>query len=138
MGHEEMGYEIKKFIPEFLSFRQKCNEQNLDIPFLFHCGETLQVGDKVDGNLFDAVLLDAKRVGHGYALARHPLLIKMFKEKGIAVESCPISNEVLGLTSTVAGHHLPTLLANDVPCTINSDNATFYQSVSSNGLSTLL
>jgi adenosine deaminase CECR1 len=127
VGHEEMGHELKTFIPEFLDFRKKCNEQNLDIPFLFHCGETLQVGDTVDGNLFDAILLNSKRIGHGYAIARHPLLMKMFKEKNIAIESCPISNEILGLTPVMAGHHLPILLANDVPCTINSDNATFYK-----------
>lgn len=127
VGHEEMGNELRHFVPEFLSFRQKCKSLKLDIPFLFHCGETLDVGDKVDGNLFDAILLNAKRIGHGYALARHPLLMNIFKEKNIAVESCPISNEVLGLTPVMAGHHLPILLANDVPCTINSDNATFYR-----------
>ncbi|CAL3969197.1 unnamed protein product [Diplocarpon coronariae] len=128
VGHEEMGNELRNFVPEFLAFRQKCEAQKLDIPFLFHCGETLEVGDKVDGNLFDAVLLNSKRVGHGYALARHPLIMEKFKEKGIAIESCPISNEILGLTSTIAGHHLPILLANNIPCTVNSDNATFYKS----------
>lgn len=128
VGHEEMGNELRQFIPEFLDFRKKCKSQDLEIPFLFHCGETLECGDKVDGNLFDAVLLNSKRIGHGYAIARHPLLMDIFKEKNIAIESCPISNEILGLTSTIAAHHLPILLANDVPCTINSDNATFYKS----------
>lgn len=127
VGHEELGNELRHFIPEFLTFRQKCKAQNLDIPFLFHCGETLDVGDKADGNLFDAILLKSKRIGHGYALARHPLLMEIFKEKKIAIESCPISNEILGLTSVMAGHNLPILLANDVPCTVNSDNATFYR-----------
>jgi adenosine deaminase CECR1 len=126
-GHEEMGNELRHFIPEFLEFRKKCKAQNLDIPFLFHCGETLSVGGDVDGNLFDAILLNAKRIGHGYALARHPLLMEIFKEKNIAIESCPISNEVLGLTPVIAGHNLPILLANNVPCTVNSDNATFYK-----------
>ncbi|PBP27935.1 adenosine/AMP deaminase [Diplocarpon rosae] len=128
VGHEEMGNELRHFVPEFLAFREKCEAQQLDIPFLFHCGETLEVGDKADGNLFDAVLLNSKRVGHGYALARHPLIMEKFKEKGISIESCPISNEILGLTSTIAGHHLPILLANNIPCTVNSDNATFYKS----------
>jgi len=127
VGHEEMGNELRHFVPEFLSFRHKCDSLNLDIPFLFHCGETLDVGDKVDGNLFDAILLKSKRIGHGYALARHPLLMEVFKEKNIAVESCPISNEILGLTPVMAGHNLPILLANNVPCTVNSDNATFYR-----------
>ncbi|KAK2627305.1 hypothetical protein QTJ16_003271 [Diplocarpon rosae] len=128
VGHEELGNELRNFVPEFLAFRDKCEAQKLDIPFLFHCGETLEVGDKADGNLFDAVLLNSKRVGHGYALARHPLIMEKFKEKGISIESCPISNEILGLTSTIAGHHLPILLANNIPCTVNSDNATFYKS----------
>jgi adenosine deaminase CECR1 len=127
VGHEEMGNELRHFIKEFLDFKKKCKTQSLDIPFLFHCGETLDSGDKVDGNLYDAVLLKAKRIGHGYAVARHPLIMEIFKEKNIAIESCPISNEVLGLTPTIAGHHLPILLANNVPCTINSDNATFYR-----------
>lgn len=127
VGHEEMGNELRHFIPEFFDFQKKCKEQKLDIPFLFHCGETLEVGDKVDGNLFDAVLLKAKRIGHGYAIARHPLIMDIFKEKNIAIESCPISNEILGLTPVIAGHNLPILLANNVPCTINSDNATFYR-----------
>ena len=122
-----MGNELRHFVPEFLEFRQKCKDKNLDIPFLFHCGETLDVGGKIDGNLFDAILLNAKRIGHGYALASHPLLMEIFKEKNIAIESCPISNEVLGLTPVIAGHNLPILLANNVPCTVNSDNATFYK-----------
>ncbi|KAG4428746.1 hypothetical protein IFR05_015771 [Cadophora sp. M221] len=128
VGHEEMGNELRHFIPEFLSFRNKCDAQKLDLPFLFHCGETLEVGDKVDGNLFDAVLLKSKRIGHGYAIARHPLIMEKFKEDGVAIESCPISNEILGLTPNIAGHHLPILLANNVACTINSDNGTFYKS----------
>lgn len=129
VGHEEMGNELRHFVPEFLAFRRKCRDQKLDIPFIFHCGETLEVGGEVDGNLFDAILLNAKRIGHGYAVARHPILMEIFKEKKIAIESCPISNEVLGLTPNIAGHNLPVLLANNVPCTINSDNATFYRHV---------
>lgn len=127
VGHEEMGHELRHFIPEFLNFQKRCKNLNIEIPFLFHCGETLQVGDKVDGNLYDAILLNAKRIGHGYAIAAHPVLMELFKERNMAIESCPISNEVLGLTPTIAGHNISILLANNVPCTINSDNATFYR-----------
>ncbi|KAG9247277.1 hypothetical protein BJ878DRAFT_205536 [Calycina marina] len=91
VGHEEMGNELRHFVPEILAFRKKCDALSLDIPFLFHCGETLEHGDKVDGNLFDAILLKSKRIGHGYVLARHPLLMEVFREKNTAVESCPIS-----------------------------------------------
>lgn len=122
-----MGQQLRDFVPEFLDFQKSCRDEKVDIPFLFHCGETLGVGDKVDGNLYDAILLNSKRIGHGYSIAHHPHLMEIFKEKNIAVEACPISNEILGLTSIIAGHHLPILLANNVPCTINSDNATFYK-----------
>lgn len=124
-----MGNELRIFTKEFLGFQQKCKKAGVDIPFLFHCGETLESGGKTDGNLYDAILLNAKRIGHGYSLAQHPLLMEMFKKKGMAIEACPISNEVLGLTGTVAGHHLHQFLANDVPCTLNSDNGTFYRHV---------
>jgi len=56
------------------------------------------------------------------------LLMKMFRERKIALEVCPISNEILHLCPTIASHSLPTLLANDVPCTLNCDNATYYSS----------
>ena len=48
-------------------------------------------------NLFDAVLLGTRRIGHAFSLHKHPLLVDMVKEKKILVESCPISNEVLRL-----------------------------------------
>lgn len=37
----------------------------LDIPFLFHAGETLGDGSPEDQNLYDAILLGTKRIGHG-------------------------------------------------------------------------
>ena len=56
-------------------------------------------GTKVDENLIDAILLNTTRLGHAYALASHPLLAEQAKEAGIAVESCPISNQVMAVTS---------------------------------------
>jgi adenosine deaminase CECR1 len=51
------------------------------------------------------------------------------KERNVCVEVCPISNEILGLTPRISGHSVYNLLANNVPCTISTDNGTFFRCV---------
>lgn len=128
VGEEAKGHPLKHFVPEFLAFRKRCIAEGLDIPFLFHCGETLDVGTDVDGNLYDALLLGAKRIGHGFALPRHPHVLQAMKARNVCVEVCPISNEILGLTPRIGGHAVYELLANNMPCTANSDNGTLFRS----------
>ncbi|KAK0628280.1 hypothetical protein B0T17DRAFT_504973 [Bombardia bombarda] len=79
--------------------------------------ETLDVGTDVDRNLVDALLLGAKRIGHGFALSWHPYIMKQMKGRGVCLELCPISNQILGLTSRMGGHSMYGLLANNVHCT---------------------
>lgn len=57
-----------------------------------HAGESCSRNNK---ELYDAVLLGTKRIGHGFALARHPALIDLVKKNDICVEVNPISNLVL-------------------------------------------
>ncbi|KPM45013.1 hypothetical protein AK830_g1506 [Neonectria ditissima] len=128
VGEEAKGRPLKDFIPELLDFQKMCRQENLEIPFLFHCGETLDMGTDTDGNLVDALLLDSKRIGHGFALAKHPYIMQLMKERNICLEVCPISNEVLGLTPRVNGHAMYQLLANNVHCTVSSDNGTLFRS----------
>ncbi|KAF9876330.1 putative adenosine/AMP deaminase [Colletotrichum karsti] len=128
VGNEAKGKPLKAFIPEFLEFRENCKKAKVDIPFLFHCGETNEIGGDTDGNLVDALLLNSKRIGHGFALPRHPYVMEQMKKKGICLEVCPISNEQLGLTPRIGGHAMYNLLANNVHCTVNSDNGTLFRS----------
>jgi adenosine deaminase CECR1 len=126
-GQEDAGFPLRHWLPELLAMRAKCDELKLDLPFIFHAGETLDHGGDTDSNLYDAILLRTKRIGHGFSLTKHPLLMQICKEKGILVETCPISNEVLGLCGNAKGHHLATLLSHGVPASISSDDPGSWQ-----------
>ncbi|KIW43834.1 uncharacterized protein PV06_04896 [Exophiala oligosperma] len=122
VAQEDMGRTLQDLVPMIFWFRKQCAEAGLDLPFFFHAGECLGDGDETDNNLFDAVLLGTRRIGHGYSLYKHPLLIDMVKEKKILVESCPISNEILRLSSSILSHSLPALLSRGVPVSLNNDD----------------
>ena len=122
VGQEDRGRTLADLTPLVFWFRKKCMEAGVDIPFFFHAGECLGDGDATDNNLFDAILLGTRRIGHGYSLYKHPLLIDMVKEKKILVESCPISNEILRLSSSILAHSLPALLSRGVACSLSNDD----------------
>lgn len=122
VGQEDPGRPLKDLLPELFWFKKSCAEEGVNIPFFFHAGETLGDGTETDQNLFDAILLGTRRIGHGFSLYKHPLLVDMVKSKRILVESCPISNEILRLCASVTSHPLPALLARGVPCSLCNDD----------------
>ncbi|KAK3384382.1 hypothetical protein B0T24DRAFT_608201 [Lasiosphaeria ovina] len=109
-------------------FKKKCHEKKVKCPLLLHCGETITIGEPSDLNLFDALVLGAKRIGHGYALAYHPWVMNRMQENKVGIELCPISNELLGLTPTIMGHAGYVLMANGLDCTVSTDNGTLFKS----------
>ncbi|KAG8418111.1 hypothetical protein J3458_005550 [Metarhizium acridum] len=122
VGPEDLGKPLVDVLPELFWFRKQCAQEGINIPFFFHAGETLGDGNSTDSNLFDAILLGTRRIGHAYSLYKHPLLTDMVKDKRILIESCPISNEVLRLCGSVLAHPLPALLARGVACCLCNDD----------------
>ena len=122
VGQEDRGRPLADLTPELFWFRKRCMEEAVDIPYFFHAGECLGDGDETDQNLFDAILLSTRRIGHAFSLYKHPLLIEMVKQRKILVESCPISNEVLRLAGSIKSHPLPALLARGVPASLSNDD----------------
>lgn len=61
VNEEDVTPPILHFVPEILDGKQK--DGNHSLPCFFHCGET---HDRSNQNLFDAVLLGTKRLGHGF------------------------------------------------------------------------
>lgn len=125
VGQEDLGRPLTDVLPELFWFKKQLAEEGLSdgaMPFFFHAGETLGDGTATDQNLFDAVLLGTRRIGHGFSLYKHPLLTDLVKERRILIESCPISNEVLRLCGSITSHPLPSLLARGVPCALSNDD----------------
>ncbi|KAI1480505.1 hypothetical protein K445DRAFT_320163 [Daldinia sp. EC12] len=118
-------YPLRYFTEEFKQFQEDCKEEGLDIPFLFHCGET---PDDIEGNLECALDLNARRIGHGYALPQKPAIMEQMKTNQVCVEACPISNMILGLVEHMHEHRIYKLLEHEVHCSLNSDNGTLFRS----------
>lgn len=127
-GQEDAGHPLIHHVPALLAMHKECNRLKLDLPFILHAGETLSDGTETDSNLYDALLLGSKRIGHGYSITKHPHLMELCKVRKVALEVCPISNEILGLCGGIRSHPLMALLARNVPCTINSDDPGCFQS----------
>ncbi|KAF9448874.1 Metallo-dependent hydrolase [Macrolepiota fuliginosa MF-IS2] len=126
VGDENELRPLIDYIEPLLQFRKRQAEEGVDIPFILHAGETLGDGNLADNNMYDAILLGTKRIGHGFSLVKHPKLIETCRERGIALEVCPISNEILRLTSSMPMHPLPVLLNNGVPVALCSDDPSVF------------
>lgn len=122
VGYEDRGRPLADLLPELFWFRKTCAADGVSLPFFFHAGECLGTGDETDHNLFDALLLGTRRIGHGFSLYKHPDLVAAVRDRRIMVESCPVSNEVLRLCASVLAHPLPALIARGVPCCLNNDD----------------
>lgn len=115
VGQEDLGGPLVKFLPTLLDASKYLN-------FYFHAGETNWYGTATDDNIVDAILLGAKRLGHAYALTKHPILMKEVLNRTIGLEVNVVSNEVLDLVQDVRNHPLATFLAEGMPVVISSDD----------------
>lgn len=98
----------------------------IDMPYFFHAGETDWEGTRVDDNLVDAVLLNTSRLGHAYAITKHPEVLKLVKSQDIAIEVNPISNQVLKLVDDIQNHPATYLIAGGYPVVISSDDPAVW------------
>ncbi|EJD43037.1 adenosine deaminase [Auricularia subglabra TFB-10046 SS5] len=126
VGPEDFVKPLKYYAEGLLRFRKRVDDLGLDLPFILHAGETLGDGNDIDDNLYDALLMGTKRIGHGFSLVKHPLLMDMCKKRGVPLEVCPISNELLRLTSSMPAHPLPILLGHGIEVVISNDDPAAF------------
>lgn len=119
VGQEDLGQPLTDFISVLKKHKNNIN-------YFFHAGETAWFGSPTDENLIDAILMNSKRIGHAYALLKHPRLLRMVYEKDIGLEINVISNAVLSLVRDVRNHPLATYLALDMPVVLSSDDPSAW------------
>ena len=112
------------FINELLEARHRAEQINVTLPLYLHSGESNWTENE---NVLDAILLDAKRIGHGIALFKHPLLMQIVKDRGIAIEVCPISNQVLGYVADLRNHPAVLYLNSGLPVVICPDDPGIWK-----------
>jgi adenosine deaminase CECR1 len=119
-GPEDEGHPLLFFIDEFLQVQ---NATNNGLRFYFHAGETVLANNT---NLYDAILLNTTRIGHGFQLAKHPILLEDVKSRGICIEICPISNQILELVPDLRTHPAWEYFNQGIPIAISSDDPAIY------------
>ncbi len=69
VGDENVLHPLIYYLDPLLRFKKRQAEEGVDIPFILHAGETLGDGDTSDSNVYDAILLGTKRIGHGLSIS---------------------------------------------------------------------
>ncbi|XP_068247085.1 adenosine deaminase 2-like isoform X4 [Palaemon carinicauda] len=118
VGQEDLGLPLKDILDPLLTL----SEGDVKVPAFYHAGETTWMGMSTDENLIDALLLNATRIGHGYAITKHPKAKKLALEKGVPLEICPISNQVLMLISDLRNHPAAGLISEGFPVVVSADD----------------
>lgn len=133
VAEEDHGYSLLFYLKDFAELEV----QNASLPYFFHTAETnwpstyltsTHLTDPVAAieNTYDAILLGAKRVGHGIGFLSHPYLMEVLKQKKIAVEANPVSNKMLGYVPDQRHHPAITYIRYGIPVVLGADDPSTF------------
>jgi len=123
VAEEDNGHTTLFHAQQFLKIDSLKKATGIDLPLYLHDGESNWAST---ANLYDALLLGTKRIGHGFNLFRFPTLIELVKEKDVCIEVNPLSNQILGYIRDLRMHPASTYLRRGVNCVISSDDPLIF------------
>ena len=123
VAEEDNGHTTLFHAKQFLKIDSLKKATGIDLPLYLHDGESNWAST---ANLYDAILLGTKRIGHGFNLFRFPTLIELVKEKDVCIEVSPLSNQILGYIRDLRMHPASTYLRRGVNCVISSDDPLIF------------
>lgn len=123
VAEEDDGHPTLYHAKTFLQLDSLEREHGVSLPLYLHDGESCWASV---ANLYDAVLLGSKRIGHGFNLFRFPTLVEQVKEKDICIEISPLSNQILGYIRDLRLHPGSTYLRRGINCSISSDDPMIF------------
>jgi adenosine deaminase CECR1 len=88
-----------------------------------HAGESTWEHNQ---NIYDAVLVNVKRIGHGTNLFFFPALEKEVRKRNICIEINPISNQLLGFVPDLRMHPAHTFINNGIQISVSSDDPSIF------------
>lgn len=122
VGEEDRYHSLAYYLDDFFRIQQYTQSNGYpNLPFYFHAGETFW-NRKSHDNLYEAILLNTSRIGHGLALQYHPVLMQIVRSRKIAIEVCPISNQLLRFVSDLRNHPAVVYMTNGLPVAISNDD----------------
>jgi adenosine deaminase CECR1 len=122
---EDRGNTNLFYLDEILNAQVEARRRGTELPAFLHSGESNWAENE---NLYDAVLLGTRRIGHALALIRHPLLLREVKARDIAIEVCPISNQLLGFVADLRTHPAAHYINDNIPIVLSTDDPGIFQS----------
>lgn len=70
--------------------------------------------------------LGVERIGHGVAAAEEPKLLEALRTRGVAIETCPISNLRTAAIKKFQDHPIKRFIENGIKVSVNSDDPPMF------------
>ncbi len=120
VGIERGGSEHDYPPAQFKTVYDRAREMGLRL--VAHAGEALGWKSVVDA----IECLGVERIGHGLTAQHSPEAVRLLKEKGVTVETCPVSNVRTGICKDIKSHPVRQYYDQGISISVNSDDPTMF------------